>query len=178
MAQGEFCASFYLGFFFYFCFSKSEEHSKLGGKSAESHQDKSELNGSERTSSNNHSSVKTEKVSSMKPKGKRMKIIEVASENEPETSAKSNEERNMNETSTKSFTHPADKAEAIQRTMDGKGVQSSGKEEVKKRPQLPGLVQKAQEDATRLFKLGRFAEAAEQFTKAIDILKQSKEGTD
>lgn len=155
--------------------SKSEEHSKLGGKSAESHQDKIELNGSERTSSNNHSSVKTEKVSSMKPKGKRMKIIEVASENEPETSAKSNEERNINETSTKSFTHPADKAEAIQRTMNGEGVQSSGKDEVKKQPQLPGLVQKAQEDATRLFKLGRYAEAAEQFTQAIDILKQSKE---
>ncbi|CAH3162104.1 unnamed protein product [Pocillopora meandrina] len=155
--------------------SKSEEHSKLGGKSAESHRDKSELNGSERTSSNNHSSVKTEKVSSMKPKGKRMKIIEVASENEPETSAKSNEERNINKTSTKSFTHSADKAEANQRTMDGEGVQSSDKEEVKKQPQLPGLVQKAQEDATRLFKLGRFAEAAEQFTQAIDILKQSKE---
>lgn len=151
--------------------SQNEEHSKLGRKSVESQQDKSEFNGTERLS-NKLSSENN--MSSTKPKGKRVKIIEVESENEPETSAKANEER-TNETLAKSFTDSSEKAETIKKTMDGERLQSSDKKGVEKQPQLPGLVQKAQEEATQLFKLGRYAEAAEQFTQAIDILKQSKE---
>ena len=39
-------------------------------------------------------------------------------------------------------------------------------------PDLPGLVVKAQKEGTQLFKLGQFAEAAERFTQAIDILQK------
>lgn len=58
----------------------------------------------------------------MKFKGKRMKIIEVVSENELEIFVKLNEERNINEMLIKLFIYLVDKVEVIQRIMNGEGV--------------------------------------------------------
>ena len=161
----------------FFFFRKNEDPSKPG-KSENSNNDKSEFNDIERTSSNNHEAVETENVSSTKPKGKRLKIVEVDGENEPETSAIPNGESNIDETSNKSSNDTMDQEESIQRTTDSDNLQPADKPLVEKQPQLPGLVLKAQKEGTRLFKLGRYAEAAEQFTQAVDILQKSKEGND
>ena len=48
------------------------------------------------------------------------------------------------------------------------------KSQVEPEPELPALVQKAQNDGLKMFKLGRFAEAAEYYTQAIDILQKGK----
>ncbi|KAJ7352830.1 Sperm associated antigen 1 [Desmophyllum pertusum] len=112
------------------------------GNSEESENYKNESDDNERTSSNTHIAI--ENVATTTPKGKRLKIVEVDGENEPETSQNFNAE----------------------------------KSQVEKLPQLPGLVLKAQDEGKRLFKLGRYAEAAEEFTQAIDILQKGKDDKD
>ena len=107
--------------------------------------------------------------------------MEVDGENEPETSQNFNGESCVNETSNKpsNDTTVQQTTETINRTMDSdNNLQSAEKSQKDKLVQLPGLVLKAQDEGTRLFKLGRYAEAAEQFTQAIDILQKGKDDKD
>ena len=136
---------------------------------------KTQSRDSEKISSNNGESVVTENTSA-KPKGKRLKIVEVNSENEMETSQNLNATSHISETSNKPSNNMDQQTEAIDRTVEtDNNLQSAEKSPLKKPPELPGLVLKGQSEGKRLFKLGRYAEAAEQFTQAIDILQKGKE---
>lgn len=162
-----------------FLFSTNEEPSKLGTPE-DSNNSKNESEDNERTSSNNVESVVTENTPSTKPKGKRLKIVEVDGDNETETSQNLNGESNINETA---LNKPSNdivqqpEVTEINRTVDSDNdLLSTVKPQLEKPPELPALVLKGQSEGTQLFKLGRYAEAAEQFTQAIDILKKGKEG--
>ncbi|XP_078383577.1 sperm-associated antigen 1-like [Oculina patagonica] len=136
---------------------------------------KNESEDNERTSSNNGVSAVTVNTPSAKPKGKRLKIVEVDSKNETETSQNLNGESHVSETSNKSSIDVVQETETIERTMEtDNNLQTAEKPRLEKPPELPGLVVKGQNEGKRLFKLGRYAEAAEQFTQALDILQKDK----
>lgn len=102
-------------------------------------------------------------------KGKRLKIVEVESEND--------NERNANQTSASCLDEINELPTAENIVLDNRTEESEdfGSVEESKsveNPDLPGLVVKAQKEGTQLFKLGQFAEAAERFTQAIDILQK------
>lgn len=125
-----------------------------------------------RTSSNTSDSVVTANTPSAKPKGKRLKIVEVEGEKETETSPNLNGSGSVGETSNEPHNEVEQQTETDNRTMENDNLQSVEKSELKPEPELPTLVQKAQQEGSKMFKLGRFAEAAEQFTQAIDILQK------
>ena len=127
-----------------------------------------------RTSSDTSDSVVTENTPLAKPKGKRLKIVEVDGENETETSQNLNGIGRVGETPNEAQNKMEPQTETINRTMESGNLQSVEKSQVEPEPELPALVLKAQKEGSKMFKLGRFAEAAEQFTQAIDILQKGK----
>ncbi|CAH3194909.1 unnamed protein product [Porites evermanni] len=113
-----------------------------------------------------------------KTKGKRLKIVEVDSENDSETTQHLNDnvcaDKGDEVKQHIDITHQKDSNDA---TAAMNGVNSHPVErqpQVAKPPELPGLVIKAQVEGTRLFRLGSYAAAAEQFKQAIDILQKDK----
>lgn len=121
-----------------------------------------------RTSTDDHNSVVTDEIAATATKGKRLKIVEVEYENETadNTEILTDESCGGN---TNKLSDTMQQMESSDRTNDIPTVDTP---QVEKQPELPGLVLKAQNEGTQLFKLGRFAEAAEQYTKAIDILEK------
>lgn len=125
----------------------------------------------DRTSYENHQDhtyVVTGKTATT-TKGKRLKIVEVESEND--------NERNVNQTSACCLDErsepPAPEHIVLDnRTEENEDFGSVEESRSVENPDLPGLVVKAQKEGTQLFKLGQFAEAAERFTQAIDILQK------
>lgn len=124
----------------------------------------------ERTSIPEHNSVVTEKASTIAAKGKRLKIVEIDCENETENTEDLDSESCAGETN--ELPDAVQQMESNNRTKESENFQPVEKPQVEKLPELPGLVRKAQDEGTQLFKLGRYAEAAEQFTQAIDILQK------
>lgn len=115
-----------------------------------------------------HTNVVTGKTTTT-AKGKRLKIVEVESEND--------NERNVNQTGACSLDKINELPATQQIVLDHRTEKSEDFGSVEKskdveNPTLPGLVVKAQEEGTQLFKLGQFAEAAERYTQAIDILQK------
>ena len=130
----------------------------------------------ETTSTNINSYNKESTASRTKTKGKRLKIVEVDSENDSETTQHLNDNICADEADEVrqhiDITHEKDSNNA---TVAMNGVNSHPAErqpQEAKQPELPGLVIKAQVEGTRLFRLGSYAAAAEQFTQAIDILQK------
>ena len=113
-------------------------------------------------------------TASAKPKGKRLKIVEVDGENETKTSQNLNGEGNVGEMSNEGCNAMEQQTEPLDRTTESGNLQSAEKSQLEPEPELPSLVQKAQNDGLKMFKLGRFAEAAEHYTQAIDILQKGK----
>ena len=162
-----------------FSISTNADASKLQTPE-DSNNSRTESEDNERTSSNNVESVETENTPSTKLKGKRLKIMEVDGDNETETSQNLNGESNNTETA---LNKPSNdimqqpEMTEINRTADNDSdLQSTVKPQLEKQPELPALVLKGQKEGTRLFKLGRYAEAAEHFTQALDILQKGEEG--
>lgn len=138
-------------------------------------QNESEDNG--RTSSNTSNSFVTENTASAKPKGKRLKIVEVDGGKETKTSQNLNGEGSVGETSNEARNYDMEQqTEPLDKTRESSNLHSVEKSQVEPEPELPALVLKAQEDGSKMFKLGRYAEAAEQFTQAIDILQKGNKG--
>lgn len=126
----------------------------------------------ERTSPDIYNSVANEKGPSTTKKGKRLKIVEVEGENETETPENFNGESFVDEVNKTSDVEQ--QMESNDRTKDSECLSSAQQPQAEKEPDLPGLVLKAHEEGTQLFKLGRYTEAAEQFTQAVDILQKDK----
>lgn len=122
----------------------------------------------------NHNSVFKENTSTVTAKGKRLKIVDIESEKDSETN------ENLSGASCADKTNELQVSATQQigfndRTNESQNFHSVEEQhEEEKRIELPGLVIGAQDEGTRLFKLGRYAEAAEQFTKAIDILEKDE----
>ena len=117
----------------------------------------------------NHNSVFRENTSTFTAKGKRLKIVDIESEKDSETN------ENLTGASCADKTNELQVSATQQIGFNDRTNESQNHhsvEEEEKRIELPGLVIGAQDEGTRLFKLGRYAEAAEQFTKAIDILEK------
>ena len=94
-----------------------------------------------------------------------------------EVESENDNERNANETSASCLDEINELPTAEHIVLDNRTEESEdfGSVEESKsveNPDLPGLVVKAQKEGTQLFKLGQFAEAAERFTQAIDILQK------
>ena len=100
--------------------------------------------------------------------------MEVDGENETKTSQNLNGEGCVGETSNEGHNDMEHQTEPLDRTTESGNLQSAEKSQVEPEPELPALVQKAQNDGLKMFKLGRFAEAAEHYTQAIDILQKGK----
>lgn len=100
--------------------------------------------------------------------------MEVDGENETKTSQNLNGEGCVGETSNEGGNDMEQQTEPLDRTTESCNLQSPEKSQVEPEPELPALVQKAQQDGLKMFKLGRFAEAAEHYTQAIDILQKGK----
>ena len=156
-------------------FSEDERPSKAGESKDRMKQEHTSME-NETTSTNINSCNKESTASRTKPKGKRLKIVEVDSENDSETTQHLNDNICADEGDEVKqhidITHQKDSNDA---TVAMNGVDSHPAErqpQVAKPPELPGLVIKAQVEGTRLFKLGSYAAAAEQFTQAIDILQK------
>ena len=154
-------------------FSEDERPSKSGESKDRSKQEHTSME-NETTSTNINTYEST--TSRTKPKGKRLKIVEVDSENDSETTQHLNDnicaDKGDEVKQHIDITHQKDSNDA---TAAMNGVDSHAAErqpQVAKPPELPGLVIKAQVEGTRLFKLGSYAAAAEQFTQAIDILQK------
>lgn len=98
--------------------------------------------------------------------------MDVEGEKETETSPNLNGSGSVGETSNEPHDEVEQQTETNNRTMENDNVQSVEKSELKPEPELPTLVQKAQQEGIKMFKLGSFAEAAEQFTQTIDILQK------
>ena len=113
-----------------------------------------------------------ENTASAKPQGKRLKIVEVDGVKETETSQNLNGMSSVDETSNETRNETEPQTETVNKTMESSNLQSAEKSQVEPEPELPALVLKAQKEGTKMFKLGRYAEAAEQFTQAIDILQK------
>lgn len=133
-----------------------------------------ETEDNDRTCSNTSDSFVMKNTASAKPKGKRLKIVEVDGENETTTSQNLNGEGNIGEMSNEGCNDLDQQTEPLDRTTESGNLQSAEKSQVEPEPELPALVQKAQNDGLKMFKLGRFAEAAEYYTQAIDILQKGK----
>ena len=156
-------------------FSEDERPSKSGESKDRKKQEHASMQ-SETTSTNINSYNKESTTSRTKTKGKRLKIVEVDSENDSETTQhlndnicadKAGEGKQHND-----ITHQKDSNDV---TVAMNGVDphpAEGQPQVAKQPELPGLVIKAQVEGTRLFRLGSYAAAAEQFKQAIDILQK------
>lgn len=132
--------------------------------------DSGEIDGTSYENHQDHTYAVTGKTATT-TKGKRLKIVEVESENDSE--------RNANETSASCVDEINELPTAEHIVLDNRTEESEdfGSVEESKsveNPDLPGLVVKAQKEGTQLFKLGQFAEAAERFTQAIDILQKDK----
>lgn len=123
-----------------------------------------------RTSTDDHNSVVTDEIAATATKGKRLKIVEVEYENETADNTEILTDKSCGGNTNK-LSDTMQQMESSDRTNDIPTVDTP---QVEKQPELPGLVLKAQNEGTQLFKLGRFAEAAEQYTKAIDILEKDK----
>lgn len=102
--------------------------------------------------------------------------MEVDGENKTETSQNLNGIGCVGEISNEPHNDVEQQTETIDRTIKSDNLQSAEKSQVEPEPELPALVLKAQKEGLKLFKLGRYAEAAEQFTQAIDILQKGKKG--
>ena len=124
----------------------------------------------ERTSIPEHNSVVTEEASTTAAKGKRLKIVEIDCENQNENTEDLNSDSCTGETN--KLPDAVQQMESNYRTKESEKIQPVEKPQVENLPELPGLVKKAQAEGTQLFKLGRYAEAVEQFTQAIDILQK------
>ena len=133
-----------------------------------------ETEDNDRTCSNTSDSFVMKNTASAKPKGKRLKIVEVDGENETTTSQNLNGEGNIGEMSNEGCNDLDQQTEPLDRTTESGNLQSAEKSQVEPEPEFPALVQKAQNDGLKMFKLGRFAEAAEYYTQAIDILQKGK----
>ena len=95
--------------------------------------------------------------------------MEIDGENETEAT----ENNNVNgESYVEGTIEPSSAVIQQARSNDSTADSESEKLKEEKQPELPGLVIKAQNEGTHLFKLGRYAEAAEQYTQAIDILQK------
>ena len=131
----------------------------------------------ERTSIPEHNSVVKEQPPTNTTKGKRLKIVEIDCENENDT--ENTEELNGESCTSETNKLPdaVQQMESNDRTKESENFQPIEKPQVENLPELPGLVKKAQDEGTRMFKLGRFAEASEQFTQAIDILQKGNFNT-
>ena len=142
------------------------------GKSEDAKNLKNKSTDVDTTSTNIQSSVK-EEAPSAKTKGKRLKIVEIDCENETETVENLNGESCINEPN-KLPTDVTQKEDSNNKlvTIDSENSEPADKLQMEKQPELPTLVIKAQDEGTQLFKLGRYAKAAECFTQAIDILQK------
>ena len=156
-------------------FFSEDERPRKSGESKDRRKQEHTSMESETTSTNINSYNKESTASRTKPKGKRLKIVEVDSENDSETTQHLNDnfcvDKGDEVKQHIDITHQKDSNE----TVAVNGVNShpaEGQPQVAKQPELPGLVIKAQVEGTRLFKLGSYAAAAEQFTQAIDILQK------
>ena len=157
-------------------FSEDERPSKSGESKDRRKQEHISME-NETTSTNINSYNKESTASRTKPKGKRLKIVEVDSENDSETTQHLNDnicaDKGDEVKQHIDITHQKDSNDA---TVTVNGVDSHPAvrqpQEPPKSPELPGLVIKAQVEGTKLFKLGSYAAAAEQFTQAIDILQK------
>lgn len=134
-----------------------------------------ETENNDRTSSNTSDYFVTKNSASAKPKGKRLKIVEVDGENETKASQNLNGKGCVGETSNEGHNDMKQHTEPLDRTTENGNLRSAEKSQVEREPELPALVQKAQNDGLKMFKLGRFAEAAEHYTQAIDILQKGKQ---
>ena len=99
--------------------------------------------------------------------------MEVEGENETETPENFNGESFVDEVNKTSDVEQ--QMESNVRTKDSECLSSAQQPQAEKELDLPGLVLKVQEEGTQLFKLGRYTEAAEQFTQAVDILQKGNE---
>lgn len=131
----------------------------------------------DRTSSNTGDSTVTENTASAKPKGKRLKIVEVDSGKDTESSQNLNSEGCVGETANEMSNEMEPQTETVNRTMESDNLQSAEKSQAEPEPELPALVRKAEKEGTKMFKLGRYAEAAEQFTQAINILQKGRKAS-
>lgn len=130
----------------------------------------------ETTSTNINSYNKESTASRTKTKGKRLKIVEVDSENDSETTQHLNDNICADEADEVrqhiDITHEKDSNNAAVTMNCVNSHPAERQPQEAKQPELPGLVIKAQVEGTRLFRLGSYAAAAEQFTQAIDILQK------
>lgn len=103
--------------------------------------------------------------------------MEVDGGKETKTSQNLNGEGCVGETSNEARNYDMEQqTEPLDKTRESSNLHSVEKSQVEPEPELPALVLKAQEDGSKMFKLGRYAEAAEQFTQAIDILQKGNKG--
>ncbi|CAH3190861.1 unnamed protein product [Porites evermanni] len=157
--------------------SEVERPSKSGESKDRRKQEHTSME-NETTSTNINSYNKESTASRTKTKGKRLKIVEVDSENDSETTQHLNDnvcaDKGDEVKQHIDITHHKDSNDVTAAMNGVNSHPAEGQPQVAKQPELPGLVIKAQVEGTRLFKLGSYAAAAEQFTQAIDILQKDK----
>lgn len=102
--------------------------------------------------------------------------MEVDGGKETKTSENLNGKGCVGETSNEARNDMEQQTEPLDKTRESGNLHSVEKSQVEPEPELPALVLKAQKDGSEMFKLGRYAEAAEQFTQAIDILQKGNKG--
>ena len=100
--------------------------------------------------------------------------MEVDGENETKNSPNLNGKGSVGGTLNEARNDLEQKTEPLDRTTESGNLHSVEKSQVEPEPELPALVMKAQKDGLQMFKLGRFAEAGEHFTQAIDILQKGE----
>ena len=138
---------------------------------------KDQLTENEKTCKNKKGNNLPTETSATTRKGRRLKIVEVEGESEAEAL------QTLNDESCSVGEGKPLGDESNQLDVDGKATDLRSAVEYSKAAaadqqlQLPGLVEKAKDEATRLFKLGRYAEAAEKYTEAIDILGKGEDST-